>query len=368
MVKQINTVAFIGFGLIGGSIARKLKEVGRPIRISAFDRSAESLRQATQDGNLDVILDKIDERIGLNDLILLCTPVSFNADYLAAVKPYLGKDTIVSDAGSTKTAIHEAAAALDMEENFVGGHPMAGSERTGYACSRANLLENAYYIITPSAKSSPDMIETMVNFARELSAIPLVLDYKSHDRAVAAISHVPHLVASSLVNLVAQNDTDGVMKKIAAGGFKDITRIASSSPEMWQQICQTNRDAILPLLTGYRDMIQEMIDAVDKSDGKTIYDAFVRSGEYRGGISDRGGATMNPEYAIFCDIPDKPGAISVVVSLLTYEGISIKNIGINHNREHQDGTLKIEFHSKTGAERAAECLESHHFPVYRKKP
>ena len=364
----IRSVAFIGFGLIGGSIARKLKAVDPGIRLSAYSRTRESLEQAVSDGNLDEILDAIDERIGENDLILLCTPVNYNAGYLEAVRPYLTEKTIVSDVGSTKTAIHRAAIVLGVEENFVGGHPMAGSERTGYSCSRENLLENAYYIITPSAKCGSEKTGQMVAFAQKLSAIPLVLDYGKHDQAVAAISHVPHLVAASLVNLVAENDSDGTMKKIAAGGFKDITRIASSSPEMWQQICDTNKEAIIPLLDRYSEMIREMADALRSDDDGEIFDAFVSSGAYRGSISEKGGATFNPQYAIYCDIPDKPGAISVIVTLLTYEGISIKNIGINHNREHQDGTLKIEFHDKKACDIAAGCLESHSFPVYRKKP
>lgn len=126
----------------------------------------------------------------------------------------------MTDVGSTKTAIHETVIALDMEDCFVGGHPMAGSERTGYACSKASLLENAYYVITPTSKTTKDQLDTMIQFAADQAAIPLVLDYKNHDYAVAAISHVPHVIASSLVNLVAQSDfPDGTMKKIAARRF-----------------------------------------------------------------------------------------------------------------------------------------------------
>ena len=365
---EINSVAFIGFGLIGGSIARKLKETRPDVRLCAFSRSREALEAAVSDGNLDEILDVIDQRIGACDLILLCTPVIFNAEYLAAVKPFVGGSCIISDVGSTKSAIHEEVKKLSLEEYFVGGHPMAGSERTGYACSRANLLENAYYVITPTDKCGRERVEAMIRFAESLSAIPLELDYRRHDEAVAAISHVPHLVAASLVNLVAASDTDGIMKQIAAGGFKDITRIASSSPEMWQQICMTNQPAIIPLMERYRDLISDVITALKTNDGQAIFDDFVSSGAYRGSIEDRGSATMNPEYSIFCDLPDKPGAISVIVSLLTYENISIKNIGINHNRELQEGTMKIEFHNKKACEKAAACLADHHFPVYRKNP
>ena len=209
----------------------------------------------------------------------------------------------------------------------------------------------------------------MIQFAAGQAAIPLVLDYKNHDYAVAAISHVPHVIASSLVNLVAQSDfPDGTMKKIAAGGFKDITRIASSSPVMWEQILFTNKDNIISLLEDYKRAIDQTITDLKTDNHKDIYDIFESSGAYRSSISDnRGSATMNPEYAIFCDIPDQPGAISVIAALLAFENVSIKNIGINHNREHMAGTIKIEFHDQASCEKATECLEYHHYPVYQKK-
>ena len=246
---------------------------------------------------------------------------------------------------------------------------MAGSERTGYACSKASLLENAYYVITPTSKTTNDQLDTMIQFAADQAAIPLVLDYKNHDYAVAAISHVPHVIASSLVNLVAKSDfPDGTMKKIAAGGFKDITRIASSSPVMWEQILFTNKDNIISLLEDYKKAIDQTITDLKTDNHKDIYDIFEQSGTYRSSISDkRGSATLNPEYAIFCDIPDQPGAISVIATLLAFENVSIKNIGINHNREHMAGTIKIEFHDQASCEKAAECLEYHHYPVYQKK-
>ena len=135
--------------------------------------------------------------------------------------------------------------------------------------------ENAYYVITPTSKTTKDQLDTMIQFAADQAAIPLVLDYKNHDYAVAAISHVPHVIASSLVNLVAQSDfPDGTMKKIAAGGFKDITRIASSSPVMWEQILFTNKDNIISLLEDYKRAIDQTITDLKTDNHKDIYDIF----------------------------------------------------------------------------------------------
>ena len=147
------TVAFIGLGLIGGSVAKGLKRREPGTRIMAYMRTREKLKQAKRDGIVDVILDGVDEHLSECDIIFLCTPVEYNADYLQQIKPFVKKGAIVTDVGSTKTNIHETVISLGMEDCFVGGHPMAGSEKTGYENASDHLLENAYYIITPTGKT-----------------------------------------------------------------------------------------------------------------------------------------------------------------------------------------------------------------------
>mgnify|MGYP001705977446 CR=1 FL=1 len=144
------TAGFIGLGLIGGSIARGLKRSAPDIQIMAYMRTREKLEQAHADGIVDLILDGVDEHLSECDIIFLCTPVEFNESYLRQIRPFLKEGAVVTDVGSTKTSIHETVAALGMESCFVGGHPMAGSEKTGYESSTDHLLENAYYIITPT--------------------------------------------------------------------------------------------------------------------------------------------------------------------------------------------------------------------------
>ena len=146
-------IAFIGLGLIGGSIARGLKRFDPHITIMAYARSREKLEHARQEGTIDVILSGIGEELRSCHMVFLCTPVEYNAAYLDRLRPYLGPRTLVTDVGSTKSDIHSHVIRLGMEEVFVGGHPMAGSEKTGYEHSSDRLLENAYYIITPTAKS-----------------------------------------------------------------------------------------------------------------------------------------------------------------------------------------------------------------------
>lgn len=231
MTNQV--IGFIGLGLIGGSIARGIKRSRPDIKILATMRTRSKLEQAKQDKIVDVILDGVGDGLKECDIIFLCTPVEYNARYLKEIAGYLKKGAIVTDVGSTKSDIHQAVRDLHMEHCFIGGHPMAGSEKTGYENSTDHLLENAYYILTPTPSSRPEDVTQMVKIAKLIGSIPLVLDPVSHDQIVAAISHLPHIIASSLVNLIQDKDPKGEpMKRLAAGGFKDITRIASSSPEM----------------------------------------------------------------------------------------------------------------------------------------
>ncbi|MFQ8841367.1 MAG: prephenate dehydrogenase [Clostridium fessum] len=193
------TAGFIGLGLIGGSIARGLKRSAPDIQIMAYMRTREKLEQAHADGIVDLILDGVDEHLSECDIIFLCTPVEFNESYLRQIRPFLKEGAVVTDVGSTKTSIHETVAALGMESCFVGGHPMAGSEKTGYESSTDHLLENAYYIIT-SDNRTPWLPTLTVcgECGKGDRCAALVLDYHRHDFIVAAISHLPHLIASSL--------------------------------------------------------------------------------------------------------------------------------------------------------------------------
>lgn len=359
-----SVIAFIGLGLIGGSIARGIKREQPDTKIMAYMRTRSKLEKAREDGIVDVVLDGIGGELRECDLIFLCTPVEYNADYLSRIKPYMKPGAIITDVGSTKTNIHEEVIRLGLEECFIGGHPMAGSEKTGYENSTDHLLENAYYIITPTAASVPEQTERIVRIARMVGSIPIVLDYKEHDMATAAISHLPHIVASSLVNLVKDKDNrEELMKRLAAGGFKDITRIASSSPEMWEQICMANRENVAAMLEGYITSLTHTLEEIRAKNGRYIYDLFDTSRTYRDSMSERTKGSIEPDYSFTVDIVDEVGSISTLSVILAAKGISIKNIGINHNREHGEGALRIDFYEKEAMEMAWKQLEKYHYDL-----
>ena len=361
------TIGFIGLGLIGGSIAKGLKRANKEHYIMAFARHRETLDAALSDGAIDEALEGVNETLLRCDYIFLCTPVSYNEEYLAAIRPFLRKDAILTDVGSVKGSIHETVKQMDMEANFIGGHPMAGSEKSGYSYSTDHLVENAYYVITPTALSPRDKVEELKELALSLSALPLILDYKEHDYIVAGISHLPHLIAASLVKLVKDKDTpEQTMKLVAAGGFKDITRIASSSPVMWQQICAANREQIGSILGDYIEALGQVRKAVTGGCDRAVYDLFDVSREYRNSIADRSSGPIKKEFAVYCDIVDESGAIATIATILAAHQISIKNIGIIHNREFEEGVLKIEFYGEDASLQAAELLTQCRYTIYRR--
>lgn len=361
-MRETTTIAFIGLGLIGGSIARGLKRENPSVKIMAYMRTRSKLLEAKQEGIVDEILEGIGEEVRQCDAVFLCTPVEYNATYLSMIKPYLKEGAVLTDVGSTKTNIHREIQALDMESVFVGGHPMAGSEKTGYENSTDHLLENAYYIITPTKKTPATSVNFLTEIANMIGAIPLILNYEEHDFIVAAISHLPHIVASSLVNLVKDSDSqDEMMKRLAAGGFKDITRIASASPEMWEQICMTNQENLMIILERYMDSLRGILDDLKNKEKKALYHLFDTSKNYRNSISETRKGSVIPDYSFTVDIVDEPGAISTISVILAAKGINIQNIGINHNREHGEGALKISFYNEEARNAAWERLKKYNY-------
>lgn len=359
------TCGFIGLGLIGGSIAKALRLRQPDTKLIAYDINTASLELAKKEKVIDQICPAIDDSFRACDYIFLCAPVSHNAENLLTLKNFLSPDTVLTDVGSVKTGIHKQIEELNLQPQFIGGHPMAGSERFGYQNAKASLLENAYYILTPSDEVPSEKVEVYRKLVETMGAIPLVLSYGEHDYVTAAISHLPHVIAASLVNVVKSFDSkDGIMKMIAAGGFKDITRIASSSPEMWQQICLTNAENISKLLRTYMQYLGVIADYIDDHKKDSLYNFFDTARTYRESFISTPSGPIKAEYVFTIDIADKPGAIAAIASLLAMHDVSIKNIGINHNRELAEGALRIEFYSQDMLAKAEEIMTEHGYKIH----
>lgn len=360
-----NTIGFIGFGLIGGSIAKKLKLNNPSAKIYASARRQGTIDTAYKMGLIDNSRSFSVEDFAECDYVFLCAPVKNNIDYLHKLKSVIKPDCIITDVGSTKTEIHEEVIKLGLENNFIGGHPMTGSEKTGIENSDEYLLENAYYIITPTACSQAGKIEEFRNFVKSLGSIPLILDYKKHDYATASISHLPHMISYALTNLVRNiDDSNETMKTIAAGGFRDMTRISASSPVMWQSICLSNKDQLLSLMNQYIDEISRLKENIENSEKQELLNYFQEAKDYRDSLFIPSKRSSTECYELFADLVDEAGGIAVIASMLAFKGINIKNIGIINNREFEEGVLRIEFYNHESRDLAVDVLKAKNYKVY----
>ena len=362
---KIKTVGFIGLGLIGGSIAKAILEYDSTVKIYAHTYHKETLIDAYNEG---VILNNDFlplEEFGSFDLIFLCSPVKINIDYVRKLKPFLQKNCILTDVGSVKGDIHKEIQSLGLSSQFIGGHPMTGSEKIGYSHSASLLMENAYYILTSDENTNMDLISEFADFVKELKSIPITMSYQTHDFATAAISHFPHVMSAALVNLVKENETqDSILKTIAAGGFKDITRISSSSPIMWQNICVENKDEILKLISLYTKQLDSFKNAISTSDETALMELFTSAKDYRDSLPMRKTGVLPVSFELYCDLKDETGMIAKVATLLAAENINLKNIGIINSREFIQGALHIEVESFESLEKTKTILKQNGYFIH----
>ncbi len=363
-------IGFIGFGLIGGSIARALKKTSPTVTTIAYNHYINQphpgLLAAQDDGVIDRISTDIQKDYINCDIIFLCAPVLENIHYVGILKDIIKPTCILTDVGSVKGNIHKAIAELNLSGQFVGGHPMTGSEKTGYQHSNALLLENAFYMLTKTKETREDYFKTMEELVTSLGAIPIPVDADYHDDIVAAISHVPHIIAASLVHMVKDSDDEQeMMRQVAAGGFKDITRIASSSSVMWQNICLTNTTSILHFLHTFISELTGIANEIENMNDEHLLQFFAEAKEYRDSIPNKVIGLINKVYEVYLDVSDETGAIASVATLLAGHEISIKNIGILHNREYQEGALRIELYTEESRRKAIEILTDCKYTIYQ---
>ncbi|MCD8323867.1 MAG: prephenate dehydrogenase [Clostridiales bacterium] len=360
-------IGFIGLGHIGGSVAKTIRRIHPDIRMIAYDTNAETLAAALADGVIEKACDGVTDDFADCDYIYLCAPVLDNNDYVQRLSGMLHDNMLLTDVGSVKSRIHENISRYPrLEKHFIGGHPMCGTEHTGYEYSTPYLLENAYYMLTPTDMVSHSKVMEFESFIRSIGALPLILDYKKHDFSVGSVSHLPTVIASTLVNLVRDLDDDNeTLRTIAAGGFKDITRVASSDPVMWENICVANRGQILDLIDAYVTALENTRDTIAGGDEDEIRGFFSSVKEYRDSFNISRGA-LHPVYQLFLDLIDEAGGIATIATILATNMISIKNIGIIHNREFQQGVLQVEFYDQPSYDKAVALLTRHHYTIYEK--
>jgi prephenate dehydrogenase len=272
----IRRLAVVGVGLLGGSVAKAARAQGIAREVIGIGRDAGRLAAAVDDGALDRATTDLADGLRDADFVVLAAPVLTIEDLLARMWDVAAADAIVTDVGSSKAAIVRKAEALARRRPlmFVGSHPMAGSEKSGYSVARADLFQGALVVVTPTEASEPRAVKAVTAFWEHLGARVTALDPDAHDVAVAAISHLPHLVACALVDAVAK-EVPGALP-IAARGFRDTTRIAAGDPRMWQEIFLANRAALGAALGAFRRALDELQALVEAGDPVAVEAALAR--------------------------------------------------------------------------------------------
>lgn len=285
---HFNKAVIIGVGLIGGSLAISLKEAGMASEIVGVGRGRENLDAAVSLGVIDSFTHEVEEAVVGADLVVVAVPVMKVADTIRKAAPHLSSGCIVTDVGSAKGAIiKEVEPIMPEGAHFVAGHPIAGTERSGVRAAFSGLYSGRKTILTPTDKTDRGALEAVRLMWEGAGAEVVLMDAEAHDSVLAAVSHLPHIIAYSLVNTVADVEDAGVdALRFSAGGFKDFTRIASSSPEMWSDICAMNRDAILKMIDAFRSRLDTIRLHIEATDMDGLKADFTRAKEVRDALLD----------------------------------------------------------------------------------
>jgi len=287
----INKLCIIGIGLIGGSLARALRDARYVREVTGYGRSVGNLQQAVELGVIDRVEVSLADAVRNADMIVLALPVGCMGEILEQLAPVLADHAVVTDVGSVKgSVVAEARAALNARfAHFVPGHPLAGTEQSGVAASQADLFHQRRVILTPEPETDPAALNRVRAMWEAAGAQVATLSAVDHDRILAASSHLPHMLAYCLMDLVVRHDDHRAILECAATGFRDTTRIAGSDPVMWRDICLANRDALAAVLRQYQEDLEALTAAIEKGDGPWLLETFARAKHTRDALNKKFG-------------------------------------------------------------------------------
>ena len=295
---KISRVAIIGLGLIGGSVGLSVREMLPNVATTGWDADADVRARAAERGLAGTVCDSVAEAVREADLVILCVPVGAMGYAAEAIAPHIRPGTIVSDVGSSKRSVGEALAAALPEAVVIPAHPVAGTENSGPEAGFATLFRHRWCIVTPRDDTPPDALAALTEFWEGLGATVEIMDPRHHDLVLAVTSHIPHLIAYTIVGTASDLEevTRGEVIKYSAGGFRDFTRIAASNPTMWRDVFLSNRDAVLEVLGRFTEDLSLLQRAIRNGDGDTLYDLFDRTRTIRRSIIEQGQDDARPDF------------------------------------------------------------------------
>lgn len=365
MIFNPRRITIYSVGLLGGSLGLALKTSGYTGAITGLS-SKESIKTAKALGCIDegYPYDALAEVIQKTDLLFLCSPINTileTLDVLGSLQ--LPDGLIITDVGSTKSLIVDKAKnSLTSRVHFIGGHPMAGSERRGVSAADPYLFQNAIYVLTPDDKTPKELVSGLSQFLQHnLGCRQVILDAATHDTVVAAVSHIPHLLAVSLVNFAStiEKRIPGTMG-LTAGGFRDMTRIASAPYSVWHDILTTNKESIAVLLDEY---IKQLSDVKQQLIQDNLARSFAEAKDSREKIPASSKGFIHALSDVLVHAKDQPGFIARIAAILAKQKINIKDIEVLKVREGEGGTIRLAFEAPAIAKQAVELLREQGYSV-----
>ncbi|MGK9476667.1 prephenate dehydrogenase/arogenate dehydrogenase family protein [Melioribacter sp. OK-6-Me] len=353
---HFNNIAILGLGLIGGSLAKAIKSANTDLSISAYDRPIvleKALKEKVIDRKLETIEDALD-----NELIFLCFPVDKSIETFKNLIPKLNAGQVISDVCSVKEVFNQIwnDCGISCKGFYIGGHPMAGKEKSGFEHSDSTLFENSVYILSDTAKNYP-IIDQFTNLIHSTGARIRFLNPKIHDIIVAAVSHLPQLLSVSLINSAVIKDSDINFFDFAAGGFRDMTRIAASDFNLWEPIIKYNQKNILQAIDNFSYDLAELKNAIEKGNYKLLAEKFESARKKRDEIPKNTKGFINPLFDIFVFVKDQPGVLARITTALYEAGINIKDLELLKIRLGSGGTFRISFETQQDATKAKTIIE-----------
>jgi prephenate dehydrogenase len=365
MEAQFKRTAIIGVGLIGGSIGLRMKQMEYGGHIVGHDR-LDVLDEAISRGAIDEGAGDLAQALLMSDLVVLATPADETLHLLPTVLRNAKPGAIVTDTAPTKTEIVELARSVsDAKGVYIGGHPLAGSNRQGIANADANLFDSAYWLLTPTKQTPEAERESLAWWVRMMGSYPLVLEAPLHDRLVAMTTHVPFVIALALSRWAAQRSADEPMlQKIATGNFQTLTSLAALPYEMWNPVVETNRDQIAAAMADFLDVLGDSIRRLQEGD---LPEVWQEAHLFQKKLARERPGDWDANCDVVVTASDRPGSIAKIAGLLAAAEINIRDIGVLYVRERKGGTLRVGLETRGDARRALELLVEHGFSARLKE-